>query len=114
MKIGLDVHNRLVNITEMDEDGSIKVNYEIKNNEEAWKAFMERYSGTKQEIAVEESTSGKYVARLLRDRGFSVHLADPVKLALIYNSPQEKRQRGFVQACQAAETGGAARSASSI
>ena len=43
----------------------------------------------KPEIALEQSTSGKYVARLLRSRGFSVHLADPVKLALIYNSPKK-------------------------
>ena len=79
----------MVNITEMDGDGSVRENYEIENNEEAWKAFVERYSGTKQEIALEQSTSGKYVARLLRDRGLSVHLADPVKLALIYNSPKK-------------------------
>ena len=85
----IDVHKRLVNITEMDGDGSVRENYEIENNEEAWKAFVERYSGTKQEIALEQSTSGKYVARLLRDRGLSVHLADPVKLALIYNSPKK-------------------------
>ena len=89
MIIGIDVHKRLVNITEMDGDGSVRENYEIENNEEAWKAFVERYSGTKQEIALEQSTSGKYVARLLRDRGLSVHLADPVKLALIYNSPKK-------------------------
>ena len=89
MIIGIDVHKRLVNITEMDGDGSVRENYEIENNEEAWKAFVERYSGTKQEIALEQSTSGKYVARLLRDRGLSVHLADPVKLALIYSSTKK-------------------------
>ena len=89
MLIGIDVHKRLVNITEMEEDGSVIENYEIENSEESWNAFTERYLSMKPEIALEQSTSGKYVARLLRDRGFSVHIADPVKLALIYNSPKK-------------------------
>ena len=89
MLIGLDVHKRLVNITEMEEDGSVRENYEIENSEEAWIRFTERYISTKPEIALEQSTSGKYVARLVRDRGFSVHIADPVKLALIYNSTKK-------------------------
>ena len=89
MLIGLDVHKRLVNITEMEEDGTVRENYEIENSEEAWNRFTERYISMKPEIALEQSTSGKYVARLLRDKGFSVHIADPVKLALIYNSPKK-------------------------
>ncbi|MGC8562673.1 MAG: IS110 family transposase [Thermoplasmata archaeon] len=89
MIIGLDVHKRLVNITEMEEDGSVRDNYEIENSEEAWNTFTERYISVKPEIALEQSTSGKYVARLLRDRGFSIHLTDPVKLSLIYNSPKK-------------------------
>ena len=89
MLIGIDVHKRLVNITEMEEDGTIRENYEIENSEESWNKFVERYLSTKPEIALEQSTSGKYVARLLRDKGFSVHIADPVKLALIFNSPKK-------------------------
>ena len=89
MLIGIDVHKRLVNITEMEEDGTVRENYEIDNSEESWNRFTEKYISTKPEIALEQSTSGKYVARLLRDKGFSVHPADPVKLALIYNSPKK-------------------------
>ena len=89
MLIGIDVHKRLVNITGMEEDGTIRENYEIENSEEAWNAFTERYLSMKPEIALEQPTSGKYVARLLRDKGFSVHIADPVKLALIYISPKK-------------------------
>ncbi|MEM0133683.1 MAG: hypothetical protein QXU18_00430 [Thermoplasmatales archaeon] len=29
------------------------------------------------DIVVESSTTGKYVARLLRDNGFNIHLANP-------------------------------------
>jgi len=83
MLIGIDVHKHMVNITEMEDDGSVKDNYEIENREEAWNAFVEKYSSMKPEIALEQSTSGKYVARILRNRGFSVHLADPEKIALV-------------------------------
>ena len=73
----------------MEEDGTLRENYEIENSEESWNKFVERYISTKPEIALEQSTSGKYVARLLRDKGFSVHITDPAKLALIYNSPKK-------------------------
>lgn len=87
--IGIDVHKNMVNITEMEDDGSVAENYEIENSEAAWNVFTERYSSTKPEIALEQSTSGKYVARLLRDKGFSVHIADPAKMSLIFNSPKK-------------------------
>ena len=96
MLIGIDVHKRLVNITEMEEDGSVRENYEIENSEEVWNRFTEKYLSIKPEIALEQSTSGKYVARLLRDKGFSIHIADPVKLALIYNSPKKSDKEDCV------------------
>ncbi len=85
----MDVHKNSVNVTEMEEDGSVAENYEIENSGVAWNGLTERYSSTKPEIALEQSTSGKYVARLLRDRGFSVHIADPAKMALIFNSSKK-------------------------
>ena len=73
----------------MEEDGTVRDNYEIENSEEAWNGFTEKYFSIKPEIDLEQSTSGKYWARLLRDRGFSVHVSDLVKLALMYNSPKK-------------------------
>jgi len=49
--------NIMVNITEMEDDGSVKKNYKIENSEEAWNTFVERYSSMKPEIALEQSTS---------------------------------------------------------
>ncbi len=43
----------------------------------------------KPDIATEMSTSGKYVARLLRDMGFSIHVGDPANLALIFKSSKK-------------------------
>jgi len=37
--------NIMVNITEMEEDGSVKENYEIENSEEAWNTFVESVKG---------------------------------------------------------------------
>ena len=84
--IGLDVHKRTVYVTEMEDHGDVKERYEIVNCDESWQDLIHRYHANEVEIALETSTSGKYVARLLRDNGFSVHLADPSKLALIFNS----------------------------
>ena len=87
--IGMDVHKRSVYITEMEENGDVLEQYEIKNDEISWNEFRERYISLKPEIALEVSTSGKYVARKLRDMGFSIHMADPVKLALIFNTAKK-------------------------
>ena len=84
--IGMDVHKRSVYITEMEENGEVKEQYEILNDESAWTEFRERYLSKEPEISLEVSTSGKYIARKLRDMGFSVHLADPSKLPLIFNT----------------------------
>ena len=70
----------------MEDHGDVKERYEIVNCDESWQDLIHRYHANEVEIALETSTSGKYAARLLRDNGFSVHLADPSKLALIFNS----------------------------
>ncbi|MEM0161405.1 MAG: hypothetical protein QXQ25_06790 [Thermoplasmata archaeon] len=53
--------------------------YEIENNEESWYKFVGKYLLEMPEIALESSTPSKYITRLLRDTGFSVHIADPKK-----------------------------------
>ncbi|MEM4084363.1 MAG: transposase [Thermoplasmata archaeon] len=61
----------------------------MKNNEDELQHFSEMYISGSPEIALKMSTTGKYVARLLRDMGFSVHIADPVKIALIFNTSKK-------------------------
>jgi hypothetical protein len=87
----------------MEENGDVKEQYEIANTGESWETFRSRYNGSGSEIALEVSTTGKYVARKLRDLGFSAHLADPSKLSLIFNTVKKndkedcKRRSRFVQ-----------------
>ncbi|MCL5786078.1 MAG: transposase [Candidatus Thermoplasmatota archaeon] len=59
---------------------------DFSNTEEEWNAFMDRHGGTGARIVLEASTSGKYAARLLRGRGFDVHMANPRKMRAIYES----------------------------
>ena len=60
----------------------------MAENDQFSMAFY-RYSSMKPEIALEQSTSGKYVAKFLRNKGFSVHLADPEKIALVFHSAKK-------------------------
>jgi len=89
MIIGLDVHKDWVYVTRMEKDGKITEQYEMKNAEESWNKFVGKYLLEMPEIALEASTSGKYVARILRNAGFSVYIADPKKLALIFKSSKK-------------------------
>ncbi len=91
--IGLDVHKNRVFLTQLKEDGSIAERYEFKNIEESWIEFNKKYMVLNSEIALEISTSGKYVASMLRDMGFSVHLTDAMKLSLNFNSSKKNDRK---------------------
>jgi transposase len=73
----------------MEDNGDVKEQYEFLNDESSWAEFRERYLSMEPEISLEVSTSGKHVARKLREMGFSVHLADPSKLSLIFNTARK-------------------------
>ena len=61
----------------MEKNGKITEQYEMKNSEESWNKFVGKYILEMPEIALEASTSGKHVARILRNskgfRFFSPH-----------------------------------------
>ena len=87
--IGMDVHKRTVYITELDDDGDIMEQYGIGNNINELEQFRSRYIDLNTEIALEVSTTGKYIAGKLRDMDFHVHLADPFKLSIIFKSSKK-------------------------
>ena len=89
MDIGLDVHKRSVYLTQVDEEGKAAEQYEFNNTDEEWTKFRDRYLSPNPKIALEISTTGKYIARMLRDMGFDVHIADPVKMAEIYKTSKK-------------------------
>ena len=86
MYIGIDAHKLSESVCVTDRDGTILEEYRMDNTEEAWNRFMKKYSKDDTVIAVESSTTGKYVAHLLRDNGFDIHLANPKELKPIFRS----------------------------
>jgi transposase len=73
----------------MDNDGNVREQYDMDNSESSWTGFRAKYNGMNLEIALEVSTTGKYVARKLRDMGFHVHMADPSGLSLIFKTAKK-------------------------
>ncbi|MCL4345161.1 MAG: IS110 family transposase [Candidatus Thermoplasmatota archaeon] len=84
--IGIDAHKLSESVCVTDKVGTILEEYKMDNSEENWNKFMKKYSKDDAEIAVESSTSGKYVAHLLRDNGFHLHLANPKELKPVFKS----------------------------
>ena len=99
--MGLEVHKSSIYVTELKDDRYIYDQYEMANSEDCWNEFRDRYLKQKPEIALEVSTSGKYFTGLLRDVGFSVHMADPSKLTVIYGSVKKNDREYSPQACKA-------------
>ena len=63
----------------MKEDGSVLDQYGIANWEQDWTKFKDRYLSQENQIGLEISTSGKYVAEMLIKMGFQVHVMNPSK-----------------------------------
>ena len=70
-------------------EGNVNEQYDMGNSASSWDGFRARYAAADTEIALEVSTTGKYVARKLRDMGFHTHMADPSTLALIFRTARK-------------------------
>ena len=86
MIIGMDVHKHKEVVCETDDSGKIVKEYDFDNTEKEWNAFMDQHRKPGTRIVLEASTSGKFAARLLRDHGFEVHMANPRKMSEVYKS----------------------------
>ena len=70
----------------MEEDGNVKDQYDNTNDDDKWNEFRKRYKDCDNKIALEVSTTGKYVARKLMDMGFNVHMANTSRISLIFKT----------------------------
>jgi len=86
--IGIDANKSSATIAVMDDNGNVIEMYKVNNNMQAWTTFSLKYSGNAT-VAIESSTAGKHIARVLRDFGMDVHLANPNKLKLIFKSTKK-------------------------
>ncbi len=88
MIIGIDAHKLSESVCVTDNEGKIVEEYRMDNTEKEWNVFMGKYSKDS-DVVVESSTTGKYVARMLRDNGFRIHLANPKALKIIFRSTKK-------------------------
>ncbi|EQD77799.1 transposase IS1111A/IS1328/IS1533, partial [mine drainage metagenome] len=103
--IGLDAHKRSVYGTVMKEDGGVDNQYGFANTEEEWIKFRDRYLSPENQVGLEISTSGKYVARMLVDMGFSVHVMNPSKFPQIYESVKKNDKEDSFKIADLLRTG---------
>jgi metal-dependent amidase/aminoacylase/carboxypeptidase family protein len=68
------VRNSTVYVTEVENDDTLDQQYRMLNTRDSWDRFTGDYMHRNPEIALEVSSSGKYVAVFLRDAGFLGHL----------------------------------------
>ncbi len=94
--IGIDAHKSNASITVMDDIGNIVEKLKVPNSIEVWNNFSAKYLSDKPKIAIESSTAGKYLAKLLRDFGFEIHLANPKELKIIFKSNKKTDMRDAI------------------
>jgi hypothetical protein len=70
----------------MKEDGSVLDQFGIANREQDWIKFKDRYLSQENQIGLEISRSGKYVAEMLINMGFQVHVMNPSKFPQIFQT----------------------------
>ena len=89
MIIGIDAHKYLNEICVLDDAGNTTDTFTIVNNEPELNKFIQKYRQFNPEIAIESSTSGKFVAKTLKKGSLNVHLGNPVGIAAIYSSAKK-------------------------
>ena len=80
----MDVHKRSITACLMNKEKVVLKTFKFDNNEKELEKVAEEYRN--ESILIETSTSGKYVARFLRNRKVDVHLVSSKKLAVISES----------------------------
>ena len=84
MVIGLDVHERSVYATVMEDNGTIISQKNMENNIEMINKFLSTYKD--HYIVIESSTSSKYLCKELLKLNYKIHLINPSKVPEIYNN----------------------------
>jgi transposase len=79
MYIGIDAHKRMCDITALSKDGELLFHEECRTSKKALLLLAEGMPPGA-EVAIEASTSGKYVARVLQDAGVNVTVAHPLEV----------------------------------
>ena len=77
--IGLDTHRETINGTALDSSGNIICNSDFPNTKEALIEFMKGFYTWNTSIAIEACNFWRGPYKILRDVGYTVKLANPIK-----------------------------------
>ena len=89
MIIGIDAHKYSNEICVLDDAGNTTETFAIANNVPELNNFILKYKKFNPQIAIESSTSGKFVAKTLKNGSLNVHLGNPIGIAAIYSSAKK-------------------------
>jgi transposase len=79
--VGIDLHRRRSQIAILDEDGELTLAKRIPTGREAFTELLGDPEGT--HVALEATYGWEWLAELLEDAGFDVHLAHPLRTRAI-------------------------------
>ena len=79
--IGIDLHRRRSQVAIIDEHGELTVQKRIATGREAFRELLGDPDGT--HVALEATYGWEWLAELLEDAGFDVHLAHPLRTQAI-------------------------------
>lgn len=77
--VGLDTHKETIHGTAINRDGEIIASCNFKNGEEALMEFLKDFSIWNTEIAIEACNIWRGCNKILKERGYKVKLANPIR-----------------------------------
>ncbi len=80
--VGIDLHRRRSQIAIIDEHGELSLSRRIVNDRETFLELLDGLEGESQ-IAVEATYGWEWLAELLEDAGYDMHLAHPLRTRAI-------------------------------
>lgn len=91
----MDVHKNSITACVMNSEKKVLKTFKFETDEKELAKIVAEYRD--ESVLIESSTSGKYVARFLRDHGIDVHLANPKKLSVISSSHKKTDKNDSIE-----------------
>ena len=91
----MDVHKNSITACVMNNEKKVLKTFKFDTDERELEKIVGEYGN--ESILIESSTSGKYVARFLRDHGIDVHLVNPKKLSVVSKSHKKTDRNDSIE-----------------
>ena len=81
--VGIDLHRRRSHIAIVDEHGELTTSRRITNGREAFLELLGDPQATETHVALEATYGWEWLAELLQEAGYDLHLAHPLRTRAI-------------------------------